>query len=83
MLCSAAQNMQAAVINLTPDDYGSGPDVIGSPEYSRVHRPLFNLNLYFRRLSIRHRSNALQKSVADCGLQILEFQSVAKMQLRE
>ena len=83
MLRSAAQNVQTLVIDLSPDDHGSCPDVIGSPEYSRVHRTLFNLDLYLGRLPSRHRSNALQKSVADRSLQIIELQSVVKMQLRK
>ena len=83
MLRSVAQNVQTALIDRSPDDHGSCPDIIGSPEYSRVHRTLLNLNFYLGRLPIRHRSNALQKSIADCSLQIIELQSIVKMQLRK
>jgi hypothetical protein len=82
MLRRAAQNVQALVIDLSPDDHGSCPDAFGSPEYSRVHRTLLNLDLYLGRLPSRNRSNALQKSVADPSLQLREFQSIVKMQLR-
>jgi hypothetical protein len=83
MLRSAAKNVRTAVIDLSPDDHGSCPDIFGSPEYSRMHRTLFNLDFYLGRLPSRHRSNALQKSVADRSLQIIELQSVLKMQLRK
>ena len=69
------------MIDLSPDDHGSGPDIFGSPEYSRVNRTLFNLDLNFGRLPSGHRSNALQKSVADRSLQIIGLQRVIKMQL--
>jgi hypothetical protein len=48
-----------------------------------VHRTLFHLDPYLGRLPSRHRSNARQKSVADRGLQLREFQSVVEMQLRK
>jgi hypothetical protein len=83
MLRSAAQNVQTLVIDLSPDDHGSCPDIIGSPEYSRVHRTLFNLDLRLGRHPTRHRSNTLQESIADRSLQIIELQSVVEMQLRK
>ena len=48
-----------------------------------MHRTLFNLVSYLGRLPSRHRSNSRQKSVADRSLQIREFQSIVKMQLRK
>jgi hypothetical protein len=58
MIRSAAQNVQTAVIKLSPDDHGSCPDVFGSPEYPRVHRALFNLDFYLGWFPTRHRTNA-------------------------
>lgn len=66
-----------------PDDHGVCSDSIDRPENSRVNRSLFDLDLYFGRLPIRHRSNALQKSVANRSLQIGELQRVFMIQLRE
>jgi hypothetical protein len=83
MLRSAAWIVQTIVIDLSSDDHGSCPDVFGGPEYSCMHRSLFYLDLYLGRFPSRHRSNALQKRVADGSLQIIELQSVVKMQLRK
>ena len=83
MFRSTAEKVTPLGIALSSDDHGACPDVIGSPEYSRVHRSLFNLDLYFGRLPIRHRSNALQKSIANRGLQIVGLQRVIKMQMRK
>jgi hypothetical protein len=83
MLRGSAQKMPPLVIALPPDDHGACSDSIGRPENSRVNRSLFNLDLYFGRRPIRHRSNALQKSVANQSLQIVELQRVFKIQLGE
>jgi hypothetical protein len=83
MLRSVARRAQTPVIDLSPDDHGSCPDIISGPEYSRVHRTLFNLDLYLGRHPSRHRSNTLQESIADRSLQIIELQSVVEMQLRK
>jgi hypothetical protein len=83
MLRSTAQNVPARVIDFPPDDHDSCPDVFGSPEYSRMHRTLFNLYFYLGRLPSRHRSSALQESVADRSLKLRELQGVVEMQLRK
>jgi hypothetical protein len=58
-------------------------DSIGRPDNSRVNHSLFNLDLYFERLPICYRSNALQKKVANRNHQIVELQLVFKIQLGE
>ena len=57
MLRRAAHKVPSLVINLSADDHGACSDVIGGPEYSRMHCSLFHLDLYFWRLPSRHRSH--------------------------
>ena len=83
MLRSVAENVQPLVIDLSPDDHGPCSDAFGGTEYSRMHRALFDLDLCLGRLPSCHRSNALQKSVANRSLKPGALQSVVKMQLRK
>src|SRR5512141_343535 len=81
MFRSVAQNVRTVVIDLPSDDYDSCADAFGGTEYPCVDRALFDLYSRLGRFPGCHRSNALQKSVANCSLQLGALQSVVKMQL--